>query len=171
MIGKNSGAIILAGGKGQRLGKDKSRIKIYNETILARIASLLGELQFKETIIVYGAERKVSGLPVKEVTDLIPEHGSLGGIYTGLTYSSAEINFVMACDMPFPQLPLVSHLIHLAESGSDDCIIPEQQGHLEPLFAVYRKTCLPAIKINIEQGQLKIARILSSPFWLSFASK
>ena len=156
------GAVILAGGIGRRLGRDKTTLQIQGKSILSLITSQLARLDFNETLLVYGNESKSSGLPVQEVYDLIPNCGSLGGIYTGLSYSTSQLCFLMACDMPFPNLALIRHLLYLAESEQHDCVIPRDHGLLEPLFAVYRKTCLPAIKSQIDQGNLKIAGILPS---------
>lgn len=155
-------AIILAGGKGRRLGRDKTTLLLKGETILGWLVSLISRLDFLETFVVYGEKIKSSGLPVLEVGDLLPGTGSLGGIYTGLSYSSSDLNFVIACDMPFPSLPLIRHLLERSASSRYDCVIPRNGNYLEPLFAVYRKTCIPVIRDQIQQGHLRIAEILPS---------
>lgn len=156
------GAVILAGGKGRRLGRDKTAILLNGESIISRLISFLNRLRFQEIVVVYGTDVKPSEQPAREVKDLLPGRGSLGGIYTGLTNSSGEFTFVMACDMPFPSSPLILYLLDRAVSGEYDCVIPSPSGRLEPLFAVYRKTCIPVIREQINNGDLKISGILPS---------
>jgi len=93
------------------------------------------------------------------VEDLIKECGPLGGIFTGLCYSVSKHNFVVACDMPFIQLALISLL--LGESGTPDVVIPEVDGEVEPLFAVYSKNCIPVMLEHLQKQNLKMHEVLS----------
>jgi molybdopterin-guanine dinucleotide biosynthesis protein A len=92
------------------------------------------------------------------VEDLIKEAGPLGGIFTGLCYSTSKFNFVVACDMPFIQPALIRLL--LDESGLPDVVIPEVDGEVEPLFAVYSKNCIPLIFEHLRKQNLKIRQVL-----------
>lgn len=57
------------------------------------------------------------------VTDMIPDAGVLGvhGVQ-GLSFSSAEIAFVAACDMPFLDDRFIDHMIRRAENY--DIVVP-----------------------------------------------
>lgn len=152
-------AIILAGGKGTRLKRDKTTLIINGKPILNLIVSKLSRLEFEEIILIYGTEPRLFTLPVRKVSDLVPGSGVLGGIYTGLTISRTDLNFFIACDMPFPQVKLIKHLLELAGSGNYDGVVPSDRGYQEPLFAVYRQTCLPVIQNQLEQKNFRIAHI------------
>ena len=154
-------AIILAGGKGTRLKRDKTTLILHGKPILNLIIARLNRLNFREIILVYGTDPKLFPLPVRKVGDLIPGSGVLGGILTGLTCSGTDLNFFIACDMPFPQVNLMKYILQLAESPDYDCVVPVNRGYREPLFAVYRKTCLPVIKEQLERKNLRIAPIFS----------
>lgn len=154
-------AIILAGGKGTRLKRDKTTLIINGQPILDLIISQLSRLNFREIILVFGTDHKRFPLPVRQVGDLLPDSGVLGGIFTGLSCSGTDLNFFIACDMPFPQVNLIRHLLQLAGSQDYDCVVPAELGRREPLFAVYRKTCLPVIKEQLERKNLRIAPIFS----------
>lgn len=154
-------AIILAGGKGTRLERDKATLVINGKPILNLIISQLNRLNFHEIILAYGTDPKMFPPPVRKVGDLIPGSGVLGGIYSGLTCSGTDLNFFIACDMPFPQANLIKYLLQLAGSQDYDCVVPVDRGYREPLFAVYRKTCLPVIKEQLERKNLRIAPIFS----------
>src|SRR5262249_59950621 len=97
------------------------------------------------------------GLPM--VSDVFPEGGSLGGIYSGLRAAPGDHALCVACDMPFLSAPLVSHLAGRAAEG--DVVIPDAGGELQTLHAVYGKACLPTMERRIRAGQLKIARFFA----------
>ncbi|MDD5224229.1 MAG: molybdenum cofactor guanylyltransferase [bacterium] len=154
-------AIILAGGKGTRLKRDKTTLIIHGKPILNLIVSRFNRLDFREIILVYGTDPRLSPVPVRQVGDLLPGYGVLGGIFTGLSLSGTDLNFFIACDMPFPQVNLMEYILQLAASQDYDCVVPVNRGYREPLFAVYRKTCLPVIKKQLEAKDLHIAPIFS----------
>ena len=144
--------IVLAGGKSSRLGRNKVVEKIGSQSLIERVVSLLSEL--KSDIIVVSA--KESSMPqltnfprLKQINDIYPGRGSLGGIYSGLTTSETNYNLVVACDMPFLNLDLLRHMISLAE-GYEAVIPKSNYDVLEPLHAVYSKLCIPAIESLIK---------------------
>ena len=98
--------IVLAGGRSTRLGREKSTEVIAGESVIERVlgrVSLLGS----EILIVRSQRQAQDGsFPgAKTVVDLYPGKSSLGGIYTGLKLSSCFHNLVVACDMPFLNVP------------------------------------------------------------------
>jgi molybdopterin-guanine dinucleotide biosynthesis protein A len=56
--------------------------------------------------------------------------------------------FVASCDIPFPSSPLIGHLSSLADGF--DAVVPRTGDCFEPLFAIYRKTCLEPMKRLLE---------------------
>jgi molybdenum cofactor guanylyltransferase len=153
-------SIILAGGKGTRLGRNKVVETIGNVSLLERVVFCLASL--KTDIIVVVA--KDSTLPhlakhinLNIVTDIFPGKGSLGGIYSGLAYSSSFYNLVVACDMPFLNLNLLRYMIDL--TGEYDVVIPKVDGILEPLHAVYSRNCVSPMEFLIQQNRLSILEL------------
>jgi molybdopterin-guanine dinucleotide biosynthesis protein A len=96
---------------------------------------------------------------VKIVTDIYPDKGPLGGIYTGLVTSDTRYNLVVACDMPFLSQPLLGYMVQL--SANFDLVIPRWNGLVEPLHAVYSKDCLAAMESTLKQGILSVTKLLS----------
>jgi molybdopterin-guanine dinucleotide biosynthesis protein A len=92
------------------------------------------------------------GLPM--VADAYPEHGSLGGIFTGLAAASGDAAFTVACDMPFVHREIARLVV--ARAGEGDVVIPRVGEQLETLHAVYGKACLPHIEARLQAGRLKI---------------
>jgi molybdopterin-guanine dinucleotide biosynthesis protein A len=145
--------IILAGGKNLRMGRNKAFIEINGRRIIDRTKDLFLEA-FDEVLVVTNSPLEYLDLGLRLVADLIPDKGSLGGIYTGLFHASHPHAFVAACDMPFLNLPLIRHLTQLA--AKFDIVIPKTNDGLQPLHAVYAQTCLPFMEDLLRRDNLKI---------------
>ena len=154
--------IILAGGKGLRLGRDKALETINGRDLLHRVVSRLSFLE-SDIVIVATEKQRLSWFGdypgVKIVTDIYPDKGPLGGIYTGLVTSDTRYNLVVACDMPFLSQPLLGYMVQL--SANFDLVIPRWNGLVEPLHAVYSKDSLAAMESTLKQGILSVTKLLS----------
>ena len=146
-------AIILAGGNSIRMGENKAFIQIDGAPIISRIHSLFKEL-FEEVIIVTNQKDLFKNFDSSIYTDLLPDKGALGGLYTGIFFSSFEYSFCVACDMPFIKRSLVQFLIK--QTKDEDALVPRTRDGLQPLHAVYSKRCLDAIRRVIDRGKYKI---------------
>ena len=149
----NATGIILAGGKNLRMGQNKAFLEVRGERIIDRTRRIFGEL-FAEVLLVTNSPGEYLDLNLRTVTDLYPGKGSLGGIYTGLFYASFSRAFVAACDMPFLNRDLISHLVSL--SPQYDIVIPRTEDGQQPLHAVYSRRCLPFMEDLLQKGDLKI---------------
>ncbi len=145
--------IILSGGKSARMGKNKAFLEVGGVPIIQRIYSLFEEL-FEEILIITNEGELFSHLKAKIYNDLIPDRGALGGLYTGLFYSSFRFSFCVACDMPFLRRSLIEFLLTKTEGW--DAVVPRTLDGLQPLHAVYSRNCLGPIKELIDHGGLKI---------------
>jgi molybdopterin-guanine dinucleotide biosynthesis protein A len=151
------GCIVLAGGKGLRLGRDKTLEVIGNSNLLQRVVSQLSS--FNSDIIVVVARGKslpqFSGYPrFRIVADIYPDKGALGGIHAGLAASSWPYNLVVACDMPFLNQALLQYMVQV--SPGFDLVVPRVGKWVEPLHAVYAKDCLDPIERLLDQGEIRI---------------
>ena len=145
--------IILAGGKNLRMGKNKAFLEINGRRIIDRTKDLFLEV-FDEVLVVTNSPLEYVDLNLRLVADLIPDKGSLGGIFTGLFHSSHARAFVAACDMPFLNRSLIQHLIQRAPNF--DIVIPKTDDGFQPLHAVYSQNCLPFMEELLRQNNLKI---------------
>jgi molybdenum cofactor guanylyltransferase len=149
-------AIILAGGKSTRLGRDKASEMLLDRPLLQHVLDRLVGL-VDECVVVHARGQALPPLEpdidVVLAEDVYPEVGPLGGIYTGLGAMSAPHGLVVACDMPLLQAALLRHLLQL----SDGCeaVVPLNGGRPEPLCAVYRAGCRPVVQAQIDAGRLR----------------
>lgn len=145
--------IILSGGKSVRMGRDKAFIKINGRPIIQRIYDIFKRC-FNEIIIVTNQEASYEGFNATIVNDLIANYGALGGLYTGLFFSSNPYSFCVACDMPFLNESVVRYLVEQADGY--DAIVPRTEDGLQPLHAIYSKSCIKPIKELMDMGKYKI---------------
>ncbi len=148
-------AVILAGGKNSRMGKNKLLLPLGDSTIIGTLLTTLTQL-FGECVLVTDHPDAYREWRVKITADLIcgTEKNSLTGIHAGLSIASSAYSFVVAGDMPFVEPRLMCRLAAL--SGKDDVIIPQQGEYLQPLCAIYHKNCLPHIEELLARCHYKI---------------
>ena len=156
------GCIVLAGGKGLRLGRDKVSETISGRSLLQWVVNNISACN-SDIIIVTDIKRSLPqfiGYPrLKIVTDTYPGKGPLGGIYTGLAVSNSLYNLVVACDMPFLNQALLRYMIQL--SANFDLVVPRLGNMIEPLHAIYSKDCLTHIEYLLKQGELGVRQLFT----------
>ena len=155
-------SIILAGGKNLRLGRNKAIENIGNITLIERVAKRLRPLTGHYIIVTSGDKFELPG-PCKAemLADVYYGKGPLGGIYTGLLTARSSQSIVVACDMPFLNNKLLGYMLEL--SGDYDAVVPRlDNGMIEPLHAIYSKSCLGKMKEWLESDRLKIYRFLDA---------
>ncbi|MDA8123987.1 MAG: molybdenum cofactor guanylyltransferase [Deltaproteobacteria bacterium] len=146
--------IILSGGKSRRMGENKAFLRINGERLIDRTVRLFRDF-FSEILIVTATPLDYLDQPVTVVTDIVPEKGALGGIYTGLFYATHEQAFVAACDMPFLDPAFIEYLV--TRAPGQDIVVPEMPLGLQPLHAVYARRCLPVIRGLLDHDRLKVS--------------
>lgn len=147
-------AIILGGGRSSRIGRDKGQLELDNrslfEIVLAKLESVVEQI-----ILVTNDPELFDGYHgFQTVTDEIPYQGPLGGILAGLSASPKQYNLVVAYDMPFLKIDLVKFLF--SQVSGVDVVIPCSEKGIEPLFSIYSKNCLPAIRKSMESGKKRV---------------
>jgi molybdopterin-guanine dinucleotide biosynthesis protein A len=155
------GCIVLAGGKGLRLGRDKAFETVDGQSLLQRVVTRLGS--FSSEIIIVTAKGK--SLPqfshnpsFRVVADAYPGRGALVGLATGLAVSKARYSLAVACDMPFLNQTLLRYMLGLKDGF--DLVVPRVGGYVEPLHAVYARSCLAPMEQLLEQGNMKVDVLL-----------
>ena len=136
-------AMILAGGKSTRMGKDKAFLQVGKEKIIDRLVAGLKET-FDQVLIVSNEPAAYKYLEVDIVSDIIPGLGPLSGMHAGLKSAKHRHSLVMACDMPFINIKLGKMLVE--EVPGFDVVVPQVGAYLQPLFAVYDKSCIQPIE-------------------------
>ena len=154
--------IVLAGGRGLRLGRNKVAVTVGNRSLLQWVISRL--TFFNSDIIIVTAKKEpptqdIDYPKLRIVSDVYPGKGSLGGIYTGLVASDSFYNLVVACDTPFLNQALLRYMVQV--SANFDLVVPRLGDKVEPLHAVYSKGCSAPIEYLLKQDNLKIIELFN----------
>ena len=151
-------AVILAGGNSTRMKSNKALLPFSGELFIERIYRQLSAT-FSDVILVTNTPEFYKFIPCRTVPDVFPGMGSLAGIHAGLSNSMTPYIFVVACDMPHLNGDLIKRLVD--DIDGQDVVIPESDGGLEPLHAIYGKSCLPAMEDALVRGNRKIVDCVS----------
>jgi len=131
---------ILAGGLSSRMGRDKSRLRLGERTLLAHIRATAKEI----------------GLPYRIIRrDLVVPCGPMGGIYTALLTARADAALFLSCDMPFVSAGLLEMLVHKAEHN-ETALFVEANGRVGFPLILFRRTALPVVERQLEKMAFSI---------------
>lgn len=136
------------------MGSDKALVRVGGATMLERCGSVLREAGASKVVVVGGADRAAG---FEHITDSFPSEGPLGGILTALGALEAEYVAIVACDLPGLDADTVRRLMRAAV-GHD--VAMARTDRREPLCAVWRRTCRPALATAFERGERAPVRAL-----------
>lgn len=147
--------VIQAGGESKRMGRDKGLVPFLGIPLIQRVIDRVRPIA-DELVITsnHPDDYKAFGLPV--YPDLIPGKGALSGLFTALNIATCPLVAVVACDMAFVNIELLTIERDYLLVHSADGVVPLHEKGFEPFHAVYRrKTCLNWIKEEIEAGKMR----------------
>jgi molybdopterin-guanine dinucleotide biosynthesis protein A len=156
---------VLAGGKSSRMGTgtDKAFLDFGGQTLLDRALTVMGTVCDCVTIVgdpakfaEYGSSKYGSSRNRSVVADIFPGCGPLAGIHAALVHSSAELNLMLAVDMPFVSGELLAFLLKTAENNEAIITVPRIGKGLQPLCAVYRRDFSDVAEQALRAGKYKI---------------
>jgi molybdopterin-guanine dinucleotide biosynthesis protein A len=171
-------AIILAGGQSNRMGQDKSLIKIHGQPLLTRICTLAEECASQVYVITPWIERYESILPNRclFIREVLPPHqtkphGPLLAFLQALSKLETEWVFLLACDLPNLNLAEVelwmSYLPQTPEAAL--ALLPRNPKGWEPLCGFYRRRCVNSLNEFVRncgqsfQGWLSQVQVMELP--------
>ena len=136
-------------------GQPKALLDVGGRRIIDRVLDAVAP-SVDDVLLVTNTPVLFADLGLAMVADVYPDHGSLGGIYSGLKAAAGEAAFTVACDMPFLHPDVVRLLVSRARRTAADIVIPRVGDRLETMHAVYAKNCLPHIEALLAARRLKI---------------
>jgi len=147
--------VILAGGQNKRFGgQNKAFLRIGGKRIVDRLMEGYGRI-FEQVVLVTNDPVAYTDLDALIVSDHYPKRSSLNGLHAGLYAAAHDYAFFTACDAPFARPSLIRCVLDHIEPRAD-IIIPTTSAGYEPMFAVYKKSCLPVMAQQLEKDLLKI---------------
>ncbi len=148
------GAIILAGGRSSRMGKDKASLKISGKSMIERLLLELSPI-VSQVVVIRAPGQTIPNIPkeLKDRTlvgwDSVKDRGPLQGIVDALPLLKSEIDkvFLLTCDLPYITTNWFQTLKDVM-TDEFDMVCTEENEIINPLLAIYRRPVLePASKL------------------------
>ena len=151
---------IMLGGLSTRMGQDKALVKLGGKTLLERALDRWSGYGAALQLSVGAAERKsLAPAGIAAVADVYPERGPLGGLHAGLHDCTTELMLVVAVDSPYLTQ---AHADRLLEAiGTADACVYTIDGKPQPLFGLYRRSCMTPAETLILHGDHRMSNLLS----------
>lgn len=126
-------AIVLAGGRSSRMGRDKAAIRWEGTTLLERVVEAAGSSRLT---VVVGPRRPLAAQVVWTLEQ--PRGGGpVAGLAAGLHRVSAPVIVLLACDLPFIDGPTIEALVDRV-GPADGCVSVDATGRIQFLAAAYK---------------------------------
>ncbi len=160
MMPTRASGLVLAGGQSQRMGRSKAFLPFAGTPLVLRVARRLAQICHPVYVVARTPETyRDFELPV--IVDALPGFGPLGGLHAGLTAISTAYAVAVACDLPFLNVGLLSHLIQCAEGR--DAVVPIVAGRPQPVHAVYHGRVAQAAEAILQRGGGSLGELFGDP--------
>lgn len=159
--------LLLAGGRGQRMGGADKGLLLHRGQPLAaaaleRLAPQVGALLISanRNLDRYQALGRPHGAQV--VTDTVPGHpGPLAGMLAGLERADTPWLATVPCDAPALPADLVTRLLHAAQAAQRPAAVAQTEGRVQPIFCLLHRSLLPTLTEAIASARLAAGRWLA----------
>jgi molybdenum cofactor guanylyltransferase len=142
------------------MGRDKALLPLGGITMVEEIAHRVRSAAGNVTLI--GPVDRYAHLGFPIVPDAVENCGPIGGLYTALQVTGSDWNVLVACDMPCVTEAFLKQLIEAAEASDTDCVVPEIDGEIHPLCAVYHRRLVTAAESAIHRKLFKMQDFIST---------
>ena len=151
-------AVILAGGRGSRMGGLDKGLLAFRGTCLA--GAVLEAVRPRVGAVLVSANRNLEdyarlGVPV--VRDSLPGYqGPLAGILAGLGHAATPYLLTLPCDGPFFGPDLVVRLAEALAGAKAEVAVAHDGERLQAAYALMRRDLEPTLRAAIASGERKI---------------
>ena len=152
------GAVVLAGGRSSRFGRDKLAEPIDGRPLLHHAIGAVRAIA-DEVVVVAAPDHEPSApAGIRVVRDVVAFEGPLAGLSTGLEVLDTDIDLVLvvAGDMPTLEPAVLSRLL-AALGASVDLALLEVSGEPTPLpMAIRRPAAMDAVRSSLAGGERRL---------------
>ncbi|AXM94972.1 molybdenum cofactor guanylyltransferase MobA [Pseudomonas plecoglossicida] len=153
--------LILAGGRGQRMGgRDKGLLPWRGEPLVAHVQRVVRPLS--DDVVISCNRNQALYRPFAEqlVGDAEADYpGPLAGVIAGLAAARHEWVVVLACDAPLIDRGLIEDLLRLAVAN-DCAAMVRQGGFWQPMFSVLPRRLLAVLAQAWAAGERSLQKAL-----------
>ena len=151
-------ALILAGGRGSRMGSVDKGLQLFKG--MPMVAHVLKRMSPQVDEVIINANRSIDQYAAfghRVVPDAIDGFaGPLAGLHVGLMQATTPLLVTAPCDSPFLPLDLVTRLHTAMELGNVDLAVAKTYDQAHPVFCLVKRDLEPHLREFLASGQRKI---------------
>ena len=151
-------ALILAGGRGSRMGSVDKGLQLFKG--MPMVAHVLERISPQVDEVIINANRSIDQYAAfghRVVPDTIDGFaGPLAGLHVGLMQATTPLLVTAPCDSPFLPLDLVTRLHTAMEVGNVDLAVAKTYDQVHPVFCLVKRDLEPHLREFLASGQRKI---------------
>ena len=151
-------AVILAGGKSSRMGRDKALLPFAGEETLTLYQYKRLSKIFDRVYI--SSKSNKFGIDIDIIEDNLDISSPMVALEAILSSIDGEAVFILGVDMPFVSLDIIKRLIKEYEY-SKKVVVAKSPNGLEPLSAIYPKSILPTVRRLLGESEHRLNTLLS----------
>ena len=151
--------IVLAGGKGRRMGgADKGLVEFNQQPMVAHVLRRL-EPQVDEILINANRElQRYNQFGYRVIEDEISGFaGPLAGLHAGMQHARSPYILTVPVDSPFLPSTLAKRLLNGLIMHDADIVVAQTGTQAHPVFSLCRRTLLPQLEQFLNEGGRKMA--------------
>ena len=157
---KDINVLILIGGKSTRMGTDKSNLVYYKEPQIDHVYKIVTQL-IPEQNVYFSVNNKQELKNKSQITDIYPDLGPFGAIYSAFKFDNTKAWLVLAIDIPYINFDVLKLLI---DNRNSKAIATTFQGktkkYPEPLITIWEPKAYPLLEIGIKNNKYSLVSIL-----------
>jgi molybdenum cofactor guanylyltransferase len=162
-------AVLLAGGRSSRMGRNKVAVAIDGEPLWQRQLRTLRATGAEEVLISGPSNGPYAGAGARIVEDFAGGLGPIAGIAAALRQARHRRVLVLAIDLPAMPSRFLAGLVR--ESERAGCgIVPHGERGFESLAAVYLRECLPLAEAALHGEDRSLQRFVQAAIAAEFAA-
>jgi molybdopterin-guanine dinucleotide biosynthesis protein A len=150
--------LILAGGRGSRMGSIDKGLQIFRGKPM--VAHVLERLAPQVDEVLVNANRNLEEYAAfgnRVIADGIDGFaGPLAGLHIGMTHASHPLIATVPCDSPFLPLDLIARLAAALSRDDADLAVAKTFDQPHPVFCLTKTSLAPHLQQFLESGQRKI---------------
>ena len=154
-------AVILAGGRSSRMGRDKALLPFGGYATLAEYQYRRLNRIFPQVLL--SAKEDKFPFPAPLIPDTSDESSPMVALASILSTVKSEAVFILGVDLPFVDEAVIGKLLEaFALHPEAEAVIPVSPGGPEPLCALYTRRLLPRIEDSLRAGRHRLQDLFES---------
>lgn len=146
--------VLLAGGRSQRMGRDKAQLDWRGAPLGEHQAATLVAAGASPLFLSCRREQTWTPVGFARLEDRVADGGALAALVEALSAAaaSAEVVLALAIDVPLVAPSWLAGLA--ARAGAEGrSVVPRRDGRFEPFAAAWHRSALPALRDSLRQNQ------------------